>query len=834
MTKMNGGLHAVLLLPLLLLIPQLAGAQQDLASFPENTRFDPAVVTDEDIPTCTIPPYQDGSLNYLPVPEGYCPEQSSIEDMTAALDELAVAYAPVLFYHPLERFTMAAVDYTFEDPSAGRIMYKNGDYSEVFDDTLNQTSLLLSTRDRNLGISSSRYYFEHVLDSDYVGGAGFDDGKSKAPIYYNAFQWENGTWVFTYHFYYTVNGYGNLGVVTSYQENVTYTRFTASPYDGHEGDWESMSVMVCQSTTPTQPIAVSYTQQNWNQITDCTAGDCTLYKNSIHPVGFVALNSHATYPNAAKEIVFANLESDFFVDLQGVLAVDRTGYFDEEGNTRYFEPDDGNVIGIKEQDEIGMGISNPLEHWQGFGGTWGSTNILPEQNETLHCIDSSDTALIDCPTEEENPVFHLILQVLGLEGGSSLLTKAASTLADSVDSVYPNTGKSPRGPPTELSYAEWKKATNAPVWSGIAKNTTAEEYCITLTDVTDVSRTAPSVKEVPIDDNVFYLIYFCIAVMMINVIAYSVDQCMEKPNPPLCLDEKSVMRKPTQRSIAYLWRPAVLYAFFYIVTMIGMILFLSGYTGLRDLIDKYLGTDLEFITSYVWTMSLFIIIIDTIFLIIVWIPTHDILWCQVMVAYYDTIGDEALAELWKKRRWFSEGAWDGVGTKWKVRGALVFYAVYATLLASLVLAALIAVFGCFNIGVAYGLGQICNGVVGAVDNLCFELNVFGIDNLRCGTEFQDFCTEFASKDSVLTYWGSFIAVAGHYYLIASAGAAIQVCKEIQSIFYLLPYRSQYLEGITDLSESIKAEELERLLDDENDSVKEGVRAESVEEVEGGR
>jgi hypothetical protein len=40
---MTGGLHALLLLPLLLQIPQLAGAQQDLASFPENTRFDPSV-----------------------------------------------------------------------------------------------------------------------------------------------------------------------------------------------------------------------------------------------------------------------------------------------------------------------------------------------------------------------------------------------------------------------------------------------------------------------------------------------------------------------------------------------------------------------------------------------------------------------------------------------------------------------------------------------------------------------------------------------------------------------------------------------------------------------
>jgi hypothetical protein len=40
---------------------------------------------------------------------------------------------------------MAAVDYTFEDGLfEGRIMYKNGKFSEVFDDTLNQTALLLS------------------------------------------------------------------------------------------------------------------------------------------------------------------------------------------------------------------------------------------------------------------------------------------------------------------------------------------------------------------------------------------------------------------------------------------------------------------------------------------------------------------------------------------------------------------------------------------------------------------------------------------------------------------------------------------------------------------
>jgi hypothetical protein len=804
--RIDGEFYAAFLVLLLLLIPQLVCAQQDLAAFPENTRFDPS---DGEISPCTIPPYQDGSLNYLPPPQGYCPEQQSpLENMTQqVLDELAVAYAPVLFYHPLERYSMAAVDFTFKDPSAGRVMYENGKFSEVFDDTLNQTALLLSTRDRNIGINSHRYYFEHVLDPDYVAGAGFDDGgRSRAPIYYNAFQWENNTWVFTYHFYYTVNGYANVGMATSYNRNVSYTRFTAGPYDGHEGDWESMSVMVCPSAIPTQPIAVSYTQQTWNQITDCTAGDCTFYKNSIHPVGFVALNSHATYPTASKEIVFANLESDFFVNLQGVVAVDRTGYFDEVGNTRYFEPDERNVIRIKEQEEIGVGVSDPSEYWQGFGGTWGRTAILPEQNNTLQCVDSKQSAFIDCPTEKENPVFHLILQVLGLESDGSLLTQAASLLVDNVNIVYPNTGKSPRGPSTELSYVQWEKARNAPVWSSIAKNTNSERYCIALIDVTDVSKFAPAIKEVPLNHNVTLTIGFCVIVMIVNIICYSVDGYRRKPKPPMCFDENGELIKPTWRSIVYMWRPAVLYTIFYIATIIGMGVFLSGYTALNNLIDTFLGTDFTDITNHVLVMSIFIIAIDSIVLILVWILTHDILLCQVLMAYYDTIGDEVAADCWTKRRWLKQGGWS----------LTIFMVMYAVLFGSLLLAALVAVFGCFNIGLAYGLGQLCADTVGAVDDLCFELNAFGINGLRCGVEFNKFCNEFASKYSVFTFWGSFIAVSGHYYLISSAGAAQQQCKEIQATFGLLPKRRQYLESISDLSQSINRGELESLREEKDD------------------
>jgi hypothetical protein len=65
---------------------------------------------------------------------------------------------------------------------------------------------------------------------------------------------------------------------------------------------------------------------------------------------------------------------------------------------------------------------------------------------------------------------------------------------------HPNTGRDPRGPPTELS-VQWEKSCNALVWNSIAKNTTAEDY-YDLTDVTDVENKKPVKKEVPLDDNV--------------------------------------------------------------------------------------------------------------------------------------------------------------------------------------------------------------------------------------------------------------------------------------------------------------------------------------------
>jgi hypothetical protein len=129
------------------------------------------------------------------------------------------------------------------------------------------------------------------------------------------------------------------------------------------------------------------------------------------------------------------------------------------------------------------------------------------------------------------------------------------------------------------------------VWSDIAKNTTAEEYCRVLTDVTDVSKLAPQIKEVPLESNVKISIVFCVSVMVVNIICYIVDGYRRTRKPPLFLDEIGVLCMPTWRNIAYMWRPAVLYTLFYIVTLIGLSVFFSGYTGLKNLMDRFLRAD---------------------------------------------------------------------------------------------------------------------------------------------------------------------------------------------------------------------------------------------------
>lgn len=211
------------LLQVALAILSLSRSAQGQQQNPNSIRFDPDA--NDTTATCAIAPYTDTD-NYFQPQEDQCTSTSNPLDLNsldkASLDSIAVQYAPVIFFHPLEKYTLSSVVDTFNQTTAGKIYDRNGG-NDLIDDTLNLTTLLRTSRDPIWALGSTKFYFslEELAEEMYNStpdaryGDGYDEttGKSKATIYYNAFESGNGTWTFNYYLWYPYNGEGNMGVV---------------------------------------------------------------------------------------------------------------------------------------------------------------------------------------------------------------------------------------------------------------------------------------------------------------------------------------------------------------------------------------------------------------------------------------------------------------------------------------------------------------------------------------------------------------------------------------------------------------------------------------------
>jgi len=158
--------------------------------------------------------------------------------------------------------------------------------------------------------------------------------------------------------------------------------------------------------------------------------------------------------------------------------------------------------------------------------------------------------------------------------------------------------------------------------------------------------------------------------------------------------------------------------------------------------------------------------------------------------------------------------WDSMWwIKWSIIG---FRFMYAILFASVILSVLMVVFGCVNVGIVYGLNNVCKSAVGSVSGKCLELDIFGIEPVDCGADFLEMCSKFARKDLIIAMWGSFITSAGHFYLVSSGGAATADFSQLISFLDLFPRRDEYLKSIGDLSQVINTAELDRFAEKQNE------------------
>jgi hypothetical protein len=449
----------------------------------QNRQFDPEH-DDIDPANCSIPPRQD-TQNYPKPQDGTCPS-TSLQLSTLSdekVHQLAEAYAPVLFFHPLEETSLQSVDAIFANPS--ELQFYQGDDPILLDSDDNPLEFLRSKPTILAGMDS---YFQHKHPTDeYKRGAGYDYyptnknnitvGYARATIYYNVLDTGNGTWTFNYYFYYPWQRGQTVGFGLGRRQ---YSLLELHPFGQHEGDWESMRVLTCPSTTSLQPVAITYQQHgDSSQTTDCRRGDCIFWKDTTHPVGFVALNSHATYPTISRTMVYLAAPFHYFVSFAPgfVFLADHTLYRNEEtGDYRMFFPNSTNLIRHQHPTLIAEG--DVANYWQAYGGRWGSAPS--DQRQPIQDLSSEEPRCLNPSHQtewQECPSIPLLEAMLGFV--DSYVPKVLGFLIPTIGE-YLRPFDAPYGPPLQLYFYQWMPPTSAMLWSNTPPSTSEESFCTGL------------------------------------------------------------------------------------------------------------------------------------------------------------------------------------------------------------------------------------------------------------------------------------------------------------------------------------------------------------------
>lgn len=636
---------AVLLLQAMSVQGQLSRAQPQRDDR-GNIQIDPDA--DNTVP-CGIPAYQDPD-NYFQPQEGFCSSLSSAPSLDTIdenyLHQLAVAYAPVVFFHPLEKYTLSAVNYTLsnDNSTTGRIYRQTKEDVDPYlvNNNLNTTFLLQTTRDPIYALNPASFYFEtdqakemYWSDLDSRFGDGYDSatGISKAPLYYNVYETGNGTWTFNYWLYFPYNGEGGMGVLSTYQGKNRYTRFTMKPYGIHEGDWEGINVMVCQPPPGDEstivfnvnpPLAVKYHQHEWSELLDCTQGECKFYKDSFHPVGFTALNSHATYSESVAEMVYTEIEIGFYVSLQAFVVVDRTVYKKEDGSYNYYFPTQHNLERFQEPNTLG---ENSQFNWQGYGGRWGVSADTDVDPEYPNCLNDKQTGYQPCPTPEEDPVFDFAMVVMAVSPPKKKVADVIQAVTSQLADAFSTISKGPLGPGSKGFWERWSPPHNCPFWALQSNiSLTSLDYCNDrIYNIDDSYREPIEEADATFKEEITTIIVFSAVMTFFNmVVPLAITSCQgRKPYQPI-LFNGNVPQDPTDRPGGQYMAGALIFSLLYVLLCVSGITFIASCQKLFQVLDDY-------IPSFNWTAANHlleglggcIILMNTLLLFFLWLQVWE-------------------------------------------------------------------------------------------------------------------------------------------------------------------------------------------------------------------
>ncbi|KAF5840363.1 hypothetical protein DUNSADRAFT_17061 [Dunaliella salina] len=256
-----------------------------------------------------------------------------------AASSMAMRYAPILYFHPMEQYGLTDPAHYFRE-------------AVVYD----------SSHKPNLEAVSASLSYLSILGNPeqdaIIRGAPLDDnGLSTARVFFNVYPLpgKSNAWVYNFHLYYAWNGCSNMAMSTAAQGGGQSTlEFVACPYSVHEADWERISVVVCPEDQPDltseqeagsksnihhfwqggkqgqetertsdmareqhvssvagkgRVMAAVLSQHNHDELIQCTGATGCEFENG-HLLVYVGLNSHANFAHASNGTIYGGVRND--------------------------------------------------------------------------------------------------------------------------------------------------------------------------------------------------------------------------------------------------------------------------------------------------------------------------------------------------------------------------------------------------------------------------------------------------------------------------------------------------------------------------------------------
>jgi len=365
------------------------------------------------------------------------------------IESIAVKYAPVVYFSPIEEYTLADPMSVFEGD--GKIVSSTGTQ-----DTLDLSTLA------DIG-ATDQYIDKTPLSEEYLAGAGYDEnGQSMAPVYFTYADLGDNVWVLNYYYFFAYVGKITMG----YQDPAAgYSQFQVAPFGQHDGDWQTISVVICASSEAepvASPLAVQYYGLAQSQITDCGQDECTFYADTTtHVVAFSALGTHSmySYPSIGSMIGSVDLAS---FQLGALYVMDVTQYTSEDGSEYVFVPTAENVKWADPSMDVWM-----------YGGRWGvcaDIDISPDLN--LICTNKDGNEYAECPGAVES-----VLQLLSLFDTIDASVLPPGTINEALLPIIFKAALGDYGPYSSANSGTWTPPITSAIYSVVDPGTTSADAC---------------------------------------------------------------------------------------------------------------------------------------------------------------------------------------------------------------------------------------------------------------------------------------------------------------------------------------------------------------------